>query len=123
MKKIILAGFVAMTIASTTFAGGICENFAGHWTGSFTLKSQSDCDLYGGCTHALQADITRLSETLFQVDLQPTKGEGGVFNMTCENGVLNSPVNPGNTINASCDENNHCVAYYDDPRLTAKGEK
>ena len=122
MKKLFLAGLATIALASTAIAGGICENLPGHWEGSFTLKSQSDCDAYGGCTHSLVADITHQDGINFEVNLQPSKGQGAVFTMTCDHGVLNSPVNPGNTMNANC-VNDHCVINYEDSRLTAYGKK
>ncbi len=122
MRKIFFAGLATFVLSGNAIAGGICENLPGHWKGSFTLKSQSDCDQYGGCTHALAADIKQVGVINFEVNLQPSKGQGAVFVMTCDNGVLNSPVNPGNTMNANCVDD-HCVINYEDDRLTAYGEK
>lgn len=98
----------------------LCSKLPGHWQGIYTLKDQNACKLYNGCTHLVMADAAYISGNEFQITLNPAIGEGGEFKVKCENGVITSPVNPGNKITASCDSANHCFVVYDDQRLTSE---
>ncbi|RAP38371.1 hypothetical protein B1207_00325 [Legionella quinlivanii] len=100
-----------------------CSKIPGHWQGIYTLKNTADCSSYNGCTHLVMADVSTISSGKFRIKLNPAIGQGGVFEITCENGVIASPVNPGNTVSLNCDESNHCFVVYDDDRLSSEMAK
>lgn len=120
--NIILAG---CCLATSAFAAShdTCSQLPGYWKGIYNLKNAKDCVAYRGCTHLIQADLTDLNDNNYKVKLKPVVGQGGTFNISCENGIIKSPVNPGNTIHFTCDEMNHCSLVYEDERLSAEAIK
>jgi hypothetical protein len=125
MKKVFLLGMIITSLfLENAYAGqpssDLCSKLPGHWQGIYTIKDQNACKLYNGCTHLVMADATYVAENEYHISLNPAVGEGGKFNIKCENGVITSPVNPGNKISASCDLMNHCFVVYDDSRLTSE---
>lgn len=123
MKKVLLGMLTSVLLVNAyaaQSADGLCSKLPGHWQGIYTLKDQNMCKTLGGCTHLVMADATYVSGNEYHINLNPAVGEGGEFNVKCENGVITSPVNPGNTISASCDAMNHCFVLYDDQRLTSE---
>jgi hypothetical protein len=66
------------------------------------------------------AEATYLSGDNFHIILNPAVGVGSEFDIKCENGIITSPVNPGNKVSASCDAANHCFILYDDSELSSE---
>ncbi|KTC67984.1 hypothetical protein Lbir_2586 [Legionella birminghamensis] len=112
--------------ASVVQAVGVndnCSKIPGHWQGIYTLKTQADCSVYNGCTHLVMAEASYAGGNKFRIKLNPAVGQGGVFEIHCEDGNISSPVNPGNSVSLSCDESNHCFVVYDDERLSSEMAK
>jgi len=124
MKKVISIFLTTLLAVNVGYAGpssnSLCSKLPGHWQGIYTVKDQNICKTHNGCTHLVMADATHIADTEFHISLKPAVGEGGEFNVKCENGIITSPVNPGNKITASCDSMNHCFIVYDDPILTSE---
>ncbi len=119
----LIMGFTAASAYSNEGANDLCSKLPGHWQGIYTIKNLDHCEAYNGCTHLIMADATYLSGNTFRLKLYPAVGQGGEFKIQCENGVITSPVNPGNSIKASCDSMNHCFVIYSDPLLTSEMAK
>lgn len=119
----LLMSFTAASAYSEDGAKDLCSKLAGHWQGIYTLKNSDHCEAYNGCTHLVMADATYLSGNTFKLKLHPAVGQGGEFKIQCKNGEITSPVNPGNSIQASCDSMNHCFVVYNDPMLSSEMAK
>src|ERR1700733_9149431 len=100
IKKLFITSVVTLcplfANAQTGSLNDVCSKIAGHWDGIYTLKNQADCRQYNGCTHLVSADISYISGNDYLVNLNPAVGSGGEFKVQCENGIITSPVNPGN---------------------------
>ena len=124
MKKLlsfcVIASSFLTTAYAATFTQDACTNIPGHWHGVYTIKDQEACKLYNGCTHLVMADASHVAGNEYHISLNPVVGQGGEFNITCDNGVITSPVNPGSSASVSCTSSTHCVLQYDDPRLTSE---
>lgn len=124
MKKSFLLWILPAVFLTNVSVGessnDFCSKLSGHWQGIYTIKDQSSCKLYNGCTHLVTADASYISGSEYHIHLTPAVGKGGEFNIKCENGEIISPVNPGNKTSTSCDTMNHCFIIYDDPKFTAE---
>lgn len=109
-----------MSVQAAQPSNDFCSKIPGHWHGMYTIKNQEHCKLYNGCSHLVMADVSHVSGNEYHVNLNPAVGQGGEFNIKCENGVITSPVNPGNQISLSCNAMNHCFITYDDAGLTSE---
>lgn len=121
-SAVTLCALLAVSAQAEQF-NDVCSKIPGHWDGIYTLKNPADCKRVNGCTHLVSADLSFLGGHDYHVVLTPAVGHGGEFNLKCENGVITSPVNPGNKTTVSCNATNHCFVVYDDPQLTAEMKK
>lgn len=126
IKKLFSIGITLIcSLSANVYAGplanDICSKIPGHWYGIYTVKDQNVCKNYNGCTHILMTDVSSVanSNNEYHVYLNPAVGEGGEFNIKCENGVISSPI-PNSKASVSCNTMNHCFVVYDDPRLTSE---
>lgn len=119
----LIISFAAVSTHADEGTNNLCSKLPGHWQGIYTIKNPDHCATYNGCTHLITADATYLKGNTFKLKLNPAVGVGGEFNIQCENGEITSPVNPENTIKASCDSTNHCFVVYNDPMLSSEMAK
>jgi hypothetical protein len=123
IKKLVSISIVMLcSFLSNTYAGqsnDLCSKIPGHWQGIYTIKDQETCKLYNGCTHLVMADVSYISNNEYHLNLNPVVGEGGEFNIQCDNGAITSPI-PGSKATISCNTLNQCYVLYDDPRLTSE---
>jgi hypothetical protein len=129
MKKALIAAILAGVLSSSSFASfgdqsdALCEQSVGHWSGTFTLKNEKECQQYGGCTHYVMADISPMGGKYYLLNLQPSAGEGGQVPVTCENGKVTSEYIPGGVAYMNCSSGGLCSVDYDDVRLISHVHK
>lgn len=110
-----------MCLSMPIAADDLCSKLLGHWQGTYTIKDPKICELYDGCTHNITAKVINPPTDMaraYEVLVNPSMGVGGVFDITCNNDVIYSPVYPGNTITLTC-ETNQCSMDYEDSNLLA----
>lgn len=124
IKKIFLTCIMTTSFFSAVEAASIssdvCANIPGHWHGIYTIKDQNRCKQLNGCTHLVMAEASHVAGNEYHISLNPVVGNGGEFNIKCDNGVITSPMNPGNVVTLSCNANGYCFVKYDDPMLSSE---
>jgi hypothetical protein len=129
MKKALIAAILAGLLSGNTFASHsnqsdtLCTQSIGHWSGTFTLKNENECQQYGGCTHYVMADLSSMGGNQYLMNLQPSSGMGGQVPLTCENGKLTSEYIPGGVAYINCSSSGLCSVDYDDARLISHMHK
>lgn len=111
---------LAFGSAAAESAKDVCSIIPGHWQGIYTLKQNELCEAYNGCTHLVSAVITAQSNNNYRFELQAAVGEGGTFDLRCENGKITFPANPDSNITVNCNATNSCFVVYDDPHQTSE---
>lgn len=105
-----------------------CRGLEGLWMGKFSYKDLSLCQLKHPelCNKVGLAVGIRpaAEENMWVADLYPQRGIAASVNMTCENGKLipvsmNATNVPGAAISYQCDDQDNCMATYEDFRLKA----
>lgn len=119
----ILVPSLLLTLTTAVYADSLCSKLPGNWQGIYTIKNPDVCATFNGCTHLVRAQATFVSGNTYNIKISPAVGNGGDFNVTCENGVITSPVNPGNTVTATCNKSNECFVVYEDALLTSEMSK
>ena len=125
IKRVVISILVSMTCYAHA---DLCSQIRGNWQGIYTIKDPILCELFNGCIHKIKAEVAYpptdlLNNTTYEVNVNPSAGVGGIFEITCDNGVISPPYGFNGTISASCDSTSHCVAVYDDPKLLCEMAK
>lgn len=128
MSQFILVVLLGMVSHAYATSSDFCSQIQGHWRGFYTIKDQSLCELFDGCTHTIEAQVyvpptDLIVNTIYEVNITPSAGTGGLFEISCDNGVIYSRYYPGNTIRAFCDEQDGCEVVYEDRLLWSKMTK
>lgn len=95
-----------------------CSRLTGSWYGAFWFKDPRECHINHGCRHSMLAEVTHTSGTNYQAAVHPHVGREGIYQLTCENGIVKSKEITG-VIMFSCIDKTICQIKYDDDRLSA----
>lgn len=104
-----------------------CHGLEGLWIGKFSYKDLSLCQLkYPELCNkvSIAIGIKTLSDNTWVADLYPQRGVATSISMTCENGRLiplseESNIMSEANISYQCDDQDNCLATYEDSRLKA----
>lgn len=118
-KCLILGVFVSLAFGSA-IAKDLCNTIPGHWQGIYTIKQTELCEAYNGCTHLVSAVITEQSGNNYRLELNPAVGEGGSFDLRCENGKVTFSDAADSSMTVTCNAINSCYVVYNDSRLTSE---
>lgn len=119
MKKIGFISLATILLSTSAIAKNfdVCDFISGHWEGIYTIKNEDACKAYGGCTHLVVADLQKKKSRTFEIDLQPVVGVGGIFNLTCDHGIVTTDEMPNADIKLNCTDEKHCAVIFDDERI------
>lgn len=121
LSVILLFSFVVTAQAKSfnPITDDVCTKIPGIWAGTFFLNNKEDCDIYKGCLHTVSAEITYVSGITYQVNLKPSVGQSGIYNITCENGKMTLLQKPDGSIRYLCSDFWPCRIVYEDKTLAS----
>lgn len=120
MKRYLIIA-VSLLASFSLYADTSCMQGTGFWTGKFSYKDKSQCQLkYPEMCEKVGIAIGikyNKDQDNYQADIYPQRGIAGTDTLQCDNGVLKSVNNPEAKISFQCDDLDNCVAKYEDQRL------
>ncbi|KTD63158.1 hypothetical protein [Legionella spiritensis] len=116
MNKVLIVLPLLVSISNLSYSNtDNCQRLPGNWNGFALLTDEPLCRLYGGCKFKISAHITRISETQFEVNYRPGKGQGKIIAIDCREDRISNPSNPDSKFNFWCIADN-CSIEYSDPK-------